>query len=109
MGLEDHGADARPATLEEETRTVIEEARMVLPGIQAFFGFQLIAVFNSRFQDLTHMEQVLHLVALLMLTVSIALIMTPAAYLEGDKLHASALKDLIRSAVAHNLSARAKK
>ena len=28
---------------------------------------------------------------------------------EGDKLHASALKDLIRSAVAHNLSARAKK
>src|ERR1700732_3188135 len=28
---------------------------------------------------------------------------------EGDKLPASALKDLIRSAVAHNLSARAKK
>src|SRR5580700_2477083 len=80
MGLEDHDADARPASLEEETRTVIEEARMVLPGIQAFFGFQLIAVFNSRFQDLTHTEQILHLVALLMLAVSIALIMTPAAY-----------------------------
>ena len=80
MALEDHDADARPASLEEETRTVIEEARMVLPGIQAFFGFQLIAVFNSRFQDLTHTEQVLHLVALLMLAVSIALIMTPAAY-----------------------------
>lgn len=80
MGLEDHDADARPASLEEETRTVIEEARMVLPGIQAFFGFQLIAVFNTRFQDLTHTEQILHLVALLMLAVSIALIMTPAAY-----------------------------
>ena len=26
MGLEDHDADARPATLEEETRTVIENA-----------------------------------------------------------------------------------
>jgi hypothetical protein len=26
MGLEDHDADARPATLEEETRTVIEES-----------------------------------------------------------------------------------
>jgi hypothetical protein len=80
MGLEDHDANARPATLEEETRTVIEEARMVLPGIQAFFGFQLIAVFNSRFQDLTRMEQILHLVALLMLAISITLIMTPAAY-----------------------------
>ena len=80
MGLEDHDADARPATLEEETRTVIEEARMVLPGIQAFFGFQLIAVFNNRFQELTHTEQVFHLIALLLLAVSIALIMTPAAY-----------------------------
>ena len=53
---------------------------MVLPGIQAFFGFQLIAVFNTGFQDLTHTEQVLHLIALLLLAVSIALIMTPAAY-----------------------------
>jgi hypothetical protein len=70
----------RPASLEEETRTVIEEARMVLPGIQAFFGFQLIAVFNKRFQDFTHTEQILHLIALFLLAVAIALIMTPAAY-----------------------------
>ena len=80
MPSEYQHARARPASLEEETRTVIEEARMVLPGIQAFFGFQLIAVFNNRFQDLTHPEQVLHLIALLLLAVSIALIMTPAAY-----------------------------
>ena len=80
MSSEYHNATARPASLEEETRTVIDEARMVLPGIQAFFGFQLIAVFNSRFQDLTHMEQLLHFIALLMLSLSIALIMTPAAY-----------------------------
>ena len=80
MPSEYHNATARPASLEEETRTVIEEARMVVPGIQAFFGFQLIAVFSNRFQGLTHTEQVLHLIALLMLAVSIALIMTPAAY-----------------------------
>jgi len=80
MPSEYHTSSARPVSLEEETRTTIEEARMVLPGIQAFFGFQLIAVFNNRFQDLTHIEQVLHLIALLMLALSIALIMTPAAY-----------------------------
>lgn len=80
MPSEYQDATARPASLEEETRTAIEEARMVLPGIQVFFGFQLIAVFNNRFQDLTHTEQVLHLIALLLLAVSIALIMTPAAY-----------------------------
>ena len=58
MPSEYHTSSARLASLEEETRTTIEEARMVLPGIQAFFGFQLIAVFNNRLQDLTHMEQV---------------------------------------------------
>jgi len=78
--MEYQNATEQPASLEEETRTVIEEARMILPGIQAFFGFQLIAIFNNRFQDLTQAEQVLHLVALMMLAVSIALIMTPAAY-----------------------------
>jgi hypothetical protein len=80
MPSEYQNATVRPASLEEEVRTVIEEARMVLPGIQAFFGFQLIAVFNNRFQELTHTEQVLHLIALLLLAVSIALIMAPAAY-----------------------------
>jgi len=59
MPSEYQNATVRPASLEEETRTVIEEARMVLPGIQAFFGFQLIAVFNNRFQEFTHTEQVL--------------------------------------------------
>src|ERR1700694_2515161 len=48
---------ARPAvkieSLDAEARYTIEEARMVLPGIQAIFGFQLIAVFNQRFHDLT--------------------------------------------------------
>jgi hypothetical protein len=67
-------------SLEEETKIIIEEARMVLPGIQSLFGFQLIAVFNNRFQNLTGTEQAFHFIALLMVAVAIALIMTPAAY-----------------------------
>lgn len=72
--------ESRAASLEEETRTTIEEARMVLPGIQAVFGFQLIAVFNNGFQNLSALEQVLHFGALLLIIVAIALIMTPASY-----------------------------
>ncbi len=53
---------------------------MVLPGIQALFGFQLIAVFNQRFADLGRVEQMLHFGALALVAVSIALIMAPAAY-----------------------------
>jgi hypothetical protein len=79
MPTEYHSSE-RPASLEEETRMTIEEARMVLPGIQALFGFQLIAVFNTRFHNFSSLEQILHLVALLLVAVAVALIMTPAAY-----------------------------
>lgn len=53
---------------------------MVLPGIQTLFGFQLIAVFNERFRQLHELQQRLHFLAILMIAVAIALIMTPAAY-----------------------------
>lgn len=54
---------------------------MVLPGIQALFGFQLIAVFNPSFgQQLTKAEQRFHLIAIGLVAIAIALIMAPAAY-----------------------------
>ncbi|MDB6110702.1 MAG: hypothetical protein JWR69_2452 [Pedosphaera sp.] len=60
---------------------ILEECRMVLPGIQALFGFQLIAVFNQGFSEkLSAGEQRLHLLAIMLLAIAIALIMTPAAY-----------------------------
>jgi ABC-type Mn2+/Zn2+ transport system permease subunit len=60
---------------------LLDECRMVLPGIQALFGFQLIAVFNPTFsQVLGPDERLLHLLAIVLVTVAIALIMTPAAY-----------------------------
>jgi Family of unknown function (DUF6328) len=61
-------------------REAIEEARMVLPGIQALFGFQLIAVFNERFKELAEDERLIHFGATVLVTIAIALIMTPAAY-----------------------------
>ena len=60
---------------------MLEECRMVLPGIQALFGFQLIAVFNSAFWSrLDQFEQLLHYFAIGLVAVSVALVMTPAAY-----------------------------
>lgn len=54
---------------------------MVLPGVQALFGFQLIAVFNAGFSEkLSHGEQCTHLGALALVAIAGALIMTPAAY-----------------------------
>ena len=53
---------------------------MVLPGIQALFGFQLIAVFNTRFDELAPSLRTIHLIALVAGAVSMSLVMTPAAY-----------------------------
>ena len=53
---------------------------MVLPGIQALFGFQLIAFFNQGFAGrLTHREQALHLGATVAVALAAGLVMTPAA------------------------------
>jgi hypothetical protein len=66
--------------LEKMAQEAVEEARMVLPGIQALFGFQLIAIFNKSFRQLALSHQRLHFVAILLIALAIALIMTPAAY-----------------------------
>ncbi|TMH15626.1 MAG: hypothetical protein E6H68_08590 [Betaproteobacteria bacterium] len=73
------GAEQKES-LVEETRAILEEARMVLPGIQALFGFQLIAVFNARFDELAPSLQTIHLIALVAGAISMSLVMTPAAY-----------------------------
>jgi hypothetical protein len=66
--------------LSDAARYLLEECRMILPGIQALFGFQLIAVYNNRFTELSRLDQVLHFLALACTAVSVALSMTPAAY-----------------------------
>jgi hypothetical protein len=67
--------------LSEAGQMLLDECRMILPGIQAIFGFQLIAVFNNRFkEDLGPFEQELHMLALALVALAAAIIMTPAAY-----------------------------
>jgi hypothetical protein len=67
-------------SLKEEMDHLLEEARMLLPGIQALFGFQTIAVFNDRFSDLPMFVKDAHLAGLGLVVLAIALVITPAAY-----------------------------
>lgn len=66
--------------LDQEMRNIIEEARVVLPGLQALFGFQTIAVFNERFVQVPEYAKDCHLIGLGMVVVAIAMVMTPAVY-----------------------------
>ena len=67
-------------SLNDAASHVLEECRTVVPGMQALFGFQLIVVFTNSFkEELSPTERVLHLVAILLVTIAIALVIAPAA------------------------------
>ena len=67
-------------SLNDAATHVLEECRTVVPGMQALFGFQLIAVFSTVFGDqLSRAERIAHLVAIVLVTVAIVLVMAPAA------------------------------
>jgi translation initiation factor RLI1 len=71
----------RNESIKDAVEQTMAEARMVVPGIQALFGFQLVVVFDQRFDAvLSGPEQRLHLAALILVGVAIGLIMAPAAY-----------------------------
>jgi hypothetical protein len=74
------GGEVQNESLDKEAQQTLEEARTVVPGIQALFGFQLIVVFHPRFENLEEPLKIVHLVALVSVAASMALIMSPAAY-----------------------------
>jgi hypothetical protein len=67
-------------SLQEASTLVGGEARVLLPGVQTILGFQLMAVFNQRFEQFTQGEQTLHFAAFLLVALTMGLLMTPAAY-----------------------------
>ena len=78
--MEDATKQDENISLKDQMGHILEEARMVLPGIQALFGFQTVAVFNDRFAGLPAYAQACHVAALASVVVAIALVMVPAAY-----------------------------
>jgi hypothetical protein len=76
-----NGEEKERLSLAQAAEYLLEECRMVLPGIQGLVGFQLIAVFNDGFdKKLSPFETKLHLASLVLVAIAIALVMTPAAY-----------------------------
>jgi hypothetical protein len=70
-----------PESLSGSVSHLLEEARMLIPGAQAFIGFQLVVVFSNRFADtLDRTEQTAHLLAMACSIIAMVLLMTPALY-----------------------------
>jgi hypothetical protein len=67
--------------LDKAASLVLDESRMILPGIQALFGFQLIVVFSTTFTEkLNVFEQRLHLIAILLVVIATMIILTQAMF-----------------------------
>jgi hypothetical protein len=73
--------ESEQLSLAEATTHLLEECRMITPGVQALLGFQFIAVFSNGFTtELSHPEQRAHLAALALIAIATASVMAPAAY-----------------------------
>ena len=76
-------------SLEQSVTFLLEECRMVVPGAQALFGFQLIAVFTDAFaRELTPGEQRLHILAVALGVLALGFVMAPAAVHRQTEPHA---------------------
>jgi hypothetical protein len=59
---------------------MLTEARVVLPGAQALFGFQMAVLLTEAFADLPASSKFLHAVALCCIALAIILLMAPASF-----------------------------
>lgn len=70
----------QPTSLEQRITQMLTEARIVLPGVQAMLGFQLVSVLTQAFERLPASSKLLHGASLACITVSVVFLIAPAAY-----------------------------
>ena len=77
----DRGRDGNEASrLDRELLELLNELRVVLPGVQALFAFLLIVPFNDRFAGVTGRERTVYVVALVAAAVACVLFTTAPAF-----------------------------
>jgi hypothetical protein len=65
--------------LDVKIEHMLTEARVILPGAQALFGFQLAIVFTQSFGGLATARMFVHATSLLLIALAVVLLMAPAA------------------------------
>jgi hypothetical protein len=72
--------ETKPERLDRELTELVQELRVLLPGVQVLFAFLLTVPFSTRFDGLTTSEEGLYLTALLCAAVASALLIAPSAF-----------------------------
>ncbi|MEA2346682.1 MAG: hypothetical protein QOG62_469 [Thermoleophilaceae bacterium] len=72
--------ETKEERLDRNLIELLNELRVVLPGVQVLFAFLLVAPFNSRFAETTAFERYVYLGTLLATALSAILLMAPSAH-----------------------------
>ena len=71
--------EASQTPLATKIEQLLTEARVIIPGAQALFGFQFVAMLTTAFDRLPYEAKLVHAIALGVIGVNVVLLMTPAA------------------------------
>jgi hypothetical protein len=66
--------------LDVRVEQMLTEARVLIPGAQALFGFQLAVMLTDAFGELAASAKVVHVTALCCIVLAVILLMAPAAF-----------------------------
>jgi DMSO reductase anchor subunit len=80
MQKQERGSESGGTKLKDKIKQVLTEARTVIPGAQALLGFQFAIILMESFERLPESSKYVHLACLALVTLSVVLLMTPAAY-----------------------------
>ncbi len=73
------GRDETPAErLDRNLEELLQELRVILPGVQVLFAFLLVVPFNQRFADVTAFQRDLYLATLLCAAAASACLIAPS-------------------------------
>lgn len=78
--MSDHAHEQNQIQIGEKIIVYLDEIRVVLPGTQALLGFQLVAAFSFGFNSISLFFKYLHIVSLVLVSISVILLLTPAAF-----------------------------
>jgi hypothetical protein len=67
-------------TLDERVRNLLTEARLILPGVQALLGFQMLVMMSGEFRSMPGIARLVHAGSLGSICLSMILLISPAAY-----------------------------
>ncbi|HEY7707329.1 MAG TPA: DUF6328 family protein [Gaiellaceae bacterium] len=72
--------ESKEERLDRELIELLNELRVVLPGVQVLFAFLLTVPFTNQFRRITHEQEIVFFVTFLLTAVATVLLISPSAY-----------------------------